>query len=154
MTEKDQQRFWSKVNLGTEENCWDWTASCVTAGYGKFSYKSKAFDAHRFSYFLHFGEIPRGMFVCHRCDNPKCVNPSHLFLGTNLDNVKDMIAKRLHRFGDKTSRSKVANKEIKKIKTLYKKGISQKQLAKKFGICQSSISRILSGKNHKYASEY
>ena len=127
MTEKDIARFWQKVDRRSEKECWEWTASCVTAGYGYFSYRLKPEGAHRFSYLLHHGEIPKGMFVCHSCDNPKCVNPSHLFLGTNLDNVKDMVRKRIHRFGERSSRSKIPNKEIKKIKKLRKEGMSQRK---------------------------
>jgi hypothetical protein len=79
--------FWNKVNKTS--GCWIWTAANKD-GYGRYSNSGYA---HRISWEMHFGKIPAGMFVCHKCDNPPCVNPDHLFLGTNQDNVNDMRAK-------------------------------------------------------------
>lgn len=94
-----EKRFWSKVNK--TDYCWEWTASLLlnTCGYGQFKVGSmldnsrKTVSAHRTSYELCYGAIPRGMLVCHKCDNPKCVRPDHLFLGTHQDNSTDMCLK-------------------------------------------------------------
>lgn len=90
-----EDRFWAKVHK--TDTCWLWTASLRNKGYGAFTYevngKPVQDRAHRYSYQLHVGDIPPGLFVLHRCDTPACVNPDHLFLGTNQDNVDDMIAK-------------------------------------------------------------
>lgn len=91
-------RFFQKVNKsGNDEfpDCWLWTGATTSKEYGAFKYyKDKsAIGAHVSSYLFHIGEVPKGMRVCHLCDNPPCVNPSHLFLGSNSDNMKDMVAK-------------------------------------------------------------
>lgn len=93
------ERFFSFINK--TETCWIWTGALNEAGYGMISDRSvksgsTAKRAHRVSYEIHKGEIPPGLHILHTCDNPKCVNPGHLILGTNLDNVKDMVSKKRH----------------------------------------------------------
>ncbi len=85
-------RFWSKVRK--TETCWIWTAGIGSTGYGKFSVGRQTFSAHRFSYTLHFGEIPRNIVVCHKCDVRACIRPEHLFLGTHQENMNDMAEKK------------------------------------------------------------
>jgi hypothetical protein len=84
-------RFWARIEK--TDTCWNWTRSKSKAGYGFMSIKGVHMYMHRFSYELHFGVIPDGLYVCHRCDNPSCVRPEHLFLGTALENTRDCIAK-------------------------------------------------------------
>jgi hypothetical protein len=90
-------RFWEKVDKpGGADACWLWTGTPDVNGYGKlwwFDHTNKGKFAHRISWELHNGPIPDGLFVLHSCDNPPCVNPKHLFLGTQLDNMRDMVAK-------------------------------------------------------------
>ncbi len=86
-------RLWSNVSIGEPDECWQWTASTDKDGYGKIRRGDKHDRAHRVAYELSTGPIPDGLFVCHSCDNPGCVNPGHFFLGTSLDNNRDRARK-------------------------------------------------------------
>lgn len=160
MVEKEHtKRFWSKVNIdgptmqGMTTQCWVWTASTWRFGYGRFSVKGVSTPAHRVSFGL--DNIPEGMSVLHRCDNRLCVRRSHLFLGTIADNNADTRKKRRHSHGrkhgdlmrgEKSCRAVLSEEDVKSMKEEYaKEGVSQKELAEKYGVHRSTISRAING---------
>lgn len=146
----EKERFMSHVNK--TEGCWMWVAYKDRKGYGKFGHK-KGTLAHRFSYILHNGKIPKGMQVCHSCDNPSCVNPNHLWVGTNRDNQMDCISKGRARrnspFGEKNGLSKLTDDQVRDIK-IFSESMKQAELAIMYDCHPSNISFILSGKTWKH----
>lgn len=150
------KRFWGKVGDTTNSNaCWEWQGAPTTGGYGFFRYlrpneKKPVYGAHRFSWELHFGKIPKGLLVCHTCDNPGCVNPGHFFLGTIYDNSVDMVMKGITRRGEQVNFSKLTYDQVTEMKILRAEGWSMPDLAKKYGIGRMNVSRILRGINWKY----
>lgn len=139
-------RFWSKVNIGSEAECWNWKASVNSTGRGAYSIGRKNIKAHRMAWELTNGEIPAGLLVCHRCDNGKCCNPSHLFLGTYADNFHDMMAKGRKKIlrGEEDPKSKLTTKQVIEIRKLYRPWkYSQFRLAREFGVSRSTIESII-----------
>lgn len=141
-----KKRFWDKVDKSGE--CWNWIATRSGNGYGSIKYLGKDCGAHRVSWILASGEIPKGMFVLHRCDNPPCVNPKHLFLGTNADNMRDMQQKGRAlggtNRGEAHGRSVLKEKQVKEIRRIGKnKKYPQYKIAEMFSTSPQNISRIL-----------
>lgn len=146
-----ENRFWSKVNKEGTNGCWEWIGSKRGRGYGSVSFKGKMYAAHRVSYVLANGDVLGHLHVLHKCDNTACVNPDHLFLGTNTDNVKDKMEKGRHKvkpsYGQDNGQSKLTIDQILEIKNKYiPRAYSQQKIATEYGVDQSVISRILSGK--------
>lgn len=145
MAKTIQERFEDKFTKS--DICWEWSACKTKDGYGQFRFHKQMQLAHRIAYHLYVGEIPVGMCVCHRCDNPSCVNPVHLFLGTHIDNMLDRDNKGRdadHR-GEKNGHAKLINAQVVEIRKKHSEGATQSELAKEFGVSQSTISHILCG---------
>ena len=159
--------FWRYVNK--TQTCWLWKRGTFTFGYGAFQFGGKLCHAHRLAYFFVHGQIPKGKMVLHRCDVPACVNPKHLYLGTQVDNVKDRVERGRSARGNKIwSRShpervlrgeaspnaRLTANEVTCIKSLYQAGgISHRQLAKMFGMHKSQITRILACKSWNHITK-
>jgi predicted XRE-type DNA-binding protein len=139
------ESFWERVVVRGPDECWPWKLYCNRCGYGVFGYHGKIYLSHRFAYIATCGDIPNGMHVLHRCDNPPCCNPKHLWLGTHLENMEDMTRKR--RYNDtareKNGRHKLTEEQVAEIRRLHKTGLLQKDIAKQFSISQSNVSDII-----------
>lgn len=143
-------RFWEKVDKRGESDCWLWL-SADDKRYGRFwvNEQSRSEYAHRVSYILTYGPIPSDLYVCHRCDNTKCVNPGHLFLGTALDNSHDMLFKGrgARQVGTTNPAAKLTDVDVVAIRAMYATGkISQESIALQFGVSRKSVAAIINGK--------
>ena len=152
MKDKDIKRFWSKVDVRGESDCWEWTAA-KNGGYGVFSLKGKTEVAHRISAEL-AGLEAEGLCVCHHCDNPACVNPAHLFVGSHLDNMRDKMQKGRQKpgrnHGEANARHKLSEDQVLEIRELGKSGWSRIALAERFVVSSWTISQIINRKIWKH----
>lgn len=140
--------FWEKVIISNDiDKCWIWSAYIDRkTGYGYKQWFGVPTLVHRVSWILSHGEIPDGLFVLHKCDNKICVNPNHLFLGTQLDNMQDMIAKgrKIVSNGERNGSAKLTRKQVDEIRQWYAQGgATQKEIAVKFGVQRTVVSRIV-----------
>lgn len=132
------------------DGCWTWlgfsvgTKNGARQGYGMIRVGKTRVRVHRYAYEFYNGKIPFGMHVMHKCDNNKCVNPAHLKLGTNVDNIADKVAKRRTLFGEKQPHAKLSNSQVRLIRA--DKISLQRDLAKKFNVCRPLISLIQNNK--------
>lgn len=139
MTASLKERFYSKVSVS--DGCWEWIGSINGCGYGSIKHQGKTLGSHRVSYELHKGEIPAGMHVMHKCDNPSCVNPDHLLIGTHADNMRDMYLKnrRIPATGLKNGAAKLSPDNISLLLTSNE---PSEKLAKQLGVSGSRIRAI------------
>lgn len=143
-------RFWEKVQK--TESCWLWTASTAIKGHGHLRIDGALVGAHRFSWELHHGPIPDGLFVCHTCDNPPCVNPAHLFLGTSADNATDMVAKGRGKSarGAEHYHTTFTEETVRLIRARAAAGETNRALAAEFGVSRHGIYAIVHRKSWKH----
>lgn len=134
-----QERFDAKHVGVTESGCWLWVSTIKHTGYGGFWMNGETIGAHRASWILHRGEIPEGGVICHKCDTPSCVNPSHLFLGTDADNVADKTVKGRAAKGSGHALAKLTEDQARQI--FLARG-TQSSIASRFGVHQSQVSNI------------
>lgn len=142
------ERFWSKVDKsGSDNACWIWTAHKNKKGYGYFGIGNTVQQSHRVSWELTYGEIPDGLCVLHNCpdgDNPSCVNPKHLFLGTNIDNVRDMDKKGRRAVGENAPNRKLTANQVRYIRKRHSEGdITFAELGRQMGVKGDTISDVV-----------
>lgn len=147
-------RFWKYVAIIPFHECWEWIGT-KTSGYGYFGTGqrcSKVGLAHRFSYELHYGPFDKSLDVCHKCDNPGCVRPEHLFLGTHQDNMADKIKKgrAIYINGERCHSAKLDEKKVFDIRDLRKNGMLVKDIAKRFNVTSSAICSVVKRKTWKH----
>jgi hypothetical protein len=149
---KPEDRFLEKVNKNATNGCWEWTSAFQLKGYGMFWFQNKHTHAHRISWLLTNGEIPKGLSVCHRCDNRKCVNPDHLFLGTQKDNIQDCVKKgrAIRSNGNNHYCHKLKEENIHEIVYMFHNGYSSKKIAKIFNVSPSTIRKVVNNKTWKH----
>lgn len=151
-----EQRLWDRVVKGGPDECWLWTGRPTRAGYGQLQVNGRHAYAHRFSYELHYGPIPEGMYVCHTCDVRNCVNPRHLWLGTHLDNIADAARKGKYRGRSSTGahqadptrkRAKLSPEQVIAIRA--DRTSSTRALATQYGVGLEAVARIRRGQTWK-----
>lgn len=142
-----QKRFWSKVDKSG--SCWVWKAGKFPNGYGSFWMNGKSIGAHTCSWRFHFGKVPPGKYVLHSCDNPSCVNPEHLFLGTHGDNMKDKATKGRQTRGIDVNTCKLSESDVIEIRNLFLCGIDQLSISSNYGVSRRTINHIVNRKTWK-----
>jgi len=157
-----RQRFYENVKPGS--GCWLWRGSLTAKGYGRIKIKRKHYGAHRLSWIVHNGDIPDGLCVCHKCDTPQCVNPSHLFLGSHADNQRDCQRKGRRASGAahghykkpeawprgrRHFRAKLSDEKVRYIREM-RGAVPQRVLAEKFNVPQTAISAVQRNKTWRH----
>jgi hypothetical protein len=162
MNENSEEKFWAKVassNFDDPYKCWKWTAARNNKGYGMCWCDGRLILAHRASYLFHLGEIPNGMFVLHKCDVPNCVNPTHLFLGNQFDNMRDMSRKGrqfLQRNPERSikginhPRAKITEDEVLEIRRRYRDGGCQRDIGREFGLGKTTVAHIVNKRTWRH----
>ncbi len=148
---RDTSRFWSKVKK--TETCWLWTGRLCGRGYPIFDVyvkRSRHVRGHRFAWALSNGSSAGNLFVCHHCDNPACVRPDHLFLGTNDDNQADSVGKGRHVHGIRVKNHRLSNEKVVEIRRLAALGWKKSEIAKVYGVQRTTIRDAVNGRSWQH----
>lgn len=146
------KRFWSKVEVRGMDECWTWVANTTPTGYGMFWFKGKMRRAHRVAWILTNGPIPDGLCVCHRCDNPGCMNPQHLFLATQEGNIQDRVQKgrSARPRGEEINTAKITAKQAVEIRRRTDEGEVPARIAEDYPISRRMVAAIKNRENWRH----
>jgi hypothetical protein len=152
LTEKDIKRFWKSVDVRDENECWNWNRKFRHRGYGRFYFggakNAKTASSSRIAYAISFGD-PLGLVVCHKCDNRLCCNPNHLFVGTQGDNMRDMVAKNRSNYIGKKHEShpqaRLNKVQVIEIRHRFASGERKAELARQYGVAYMTITCVVRG---------
>ena len=148
---RDLTKFWANTLVKSPDDCWEWQLCKNDDGYGMFSHRGRTVGAHKISWIIHNGAIPQGLCVCHSCDNPGCVNPKHLFVGTHAENMADRNRKGRARGGslpgELSPSSKFSTEAVLTMRRLYTNGVLQRVIAERYNTSQPVVSGIVT---HRY----
>jgi hypothetical protein len=146
-----RERFLAKVCPEPKDGCWLWRGQVRADGYGMVRFERKVHLAHRLAWTFFRGEIAPGLVVCHKCDVRACVNPEHLFLGTMMDNVRDMMEKGRSRQGENHRSAKLTAEQVRKIKTILAEGLLRvSDIAREYGVTHATIACIARGTSWRH----
>ena len=147
LTDRQHRNFWAKVRVNPETGCHEWIAGCFSNGYGQFQVGNKPRGTHRIAFELLHGPIPEGLYVCHTCDNRKCVRREHLFAGTPQDNMSDMVGKGRQARGMSCGQTRHDSAAVVRVRELRAAGWLQRWIAQETGMSRGNVSKILCGRN-------
>jgi hypothetical protein len=154
LQESDVARFWNFVPQGDPNVCWEWQSVRNHRGYGKFWLHGRTDLAHRVSYRIDKGlTIPAGKLIRHTCDNPPCVNPTHLLVGTVRDNSRDQVERGRSLVGVANPRAKLTPERVREIRTGWNQGETQVSLARRFGVSRAAVQWVLNGRNWTHVGD-
>jgi hypothetical protein len=155
LTEEQLKRFWAKVDKETENECWEWTAATSSKGYGQFAIGGVSKSTHRISYIMHKGKIPDGLMICHTCNNPPCVNPNHLYAGSNKENMQQASNEKRLAPQQKTH-CKAGHEFTPENTALYKQKKRGNALTRVCKTCKkiNDKRRVNTPERQKYSAEY
>lgn len=149
------ERFWSNVDQSAD-GCWEWQGQRASNRYGIFNFGNKHHQAHRLAFELHNGIAPGDLFVCHRCDNPPCVRPGHLFLGTQKDNLADMVRKgrgsKVRARGEAVGQAVLTERDVREIRRRAASGEQHTSIARDFGVTKNNIGHIVRRRTWKHVA--
>lgn len=145
------KRFWGSVDKSNR--CWNWLGRLDSDGYGHFNYKDTGIRAHKLSYLIRKGDIPAGLCVLHTCDNPRCVRPAHLFLGTPTDNMNDRDKKQRQARGNRHGMAKLTPALVRFIRKNYRKGVRGRGslvIGRKLNVTSATVLGVMNGRVWKH----